>query len=425
MVTNAMDDKPGQIKASQAEAYSGKSPNPGVVDYEQTVDLARLRGYRYSRIQAELQKRDYAACLLYDPINIRYATGTRNMTIWTMHNAARYCLVPAAGPAVLFDYRNSEHLSSGIETVGEVRPSKVWYYHAVGNRMTERVSSWAAEIIALVRQLCGANRRLAVDRLDGLGYIALSEAGLALFDGQEIVEQARSIKSSDEISCMLTSISVAEAALSQLRKEIEPGRTEIELWSILAAVNSRMGGEFMETRLLSSGSRTNPWYQECSSKIVRPGELVAVDTDMVGPFGYNADISRTFFCGPGRPSGEQRTVYSLAHEQVQTNIELLQVGRSFRETWEKAWKPPVGFTDQATNSMIHGIGLCNEYPQIPARNFDQFGYDGVLRENMLVCVESYIGKKGGDEGAKLEQVILITEKGPRVLTKFPFETDLL
>jgi Xaa-Pro dipeptidase len=409
----------------QIPIYAEWVPSPGSTDHERAIDMVRLRGYRLGRVQAELRKRDYGACLLYDPINIRYATGTRNMTVWTMHNAARYCIVPAEGRAVLFDYRNSEHLSTGIETIYEVRPGKFWYYHAVADRKQERIRQWAHELVDVLRELAGENRRLAVDHVDGEGWDALLQAGLQLFDAQEVLEQARCIKSDDEIACMVTSISVAEAGLSKLRDSIEPGRTEIDLWSILSATNSRMGGEFMETRLLSSGTRTNPWYQECSTRLVRPGDLVAVDTDMVGPFGYNADISRTFLCGPGRPTGHQRKLYSLAHEQIDTNIDLLRPGASFREIWEKGWKPPEGFADQSAGAMVHGIGLCNEYPQIPARNFDAFGYDGMLLENMTVCVESYVGEKGGSEGVKLEQVVLITAGGPRILTKFPFEPDLL
>ena len=225
---------------------------------------------------------------------------------------------------------------------------------------------------------------------------------------------------------MSVSVAVCEAGLSRIRKDLEPGRSEIELWSILNSTNSAMGGEYMETRLLSSGGRTNPWYQECSRRIVRPGEFVSIDTDMIGPFGYNADMSRTFFCGPGRPTGDQRTLYGLAHEQVHHNVALLRPGLSFRELSEKAWQPPARFADQAAGVVIHGIGMCSEYPQVvPSRYHAASGYDGVLQENMTVCVESYIGEKGGAEGVKLEQLVLITGSGCQILTTFPFEEPLL
>lgn len=87
------------------------------------VDQTLLRQERLERLQAELQKRDLGGMLLYDPINVRYATDCRDMQIWTMHNSARYCLVPSEGKATIFDYVNCEHLSDGIETIEETRPA--------------------------------------------------------------------------------------------------------------------------------------------------------------------------------------------------------------------------------------------------------------------------------------------------------------
>ena len=401
-------------------------PALGLVDNRSDVDMARLRLYRLKRVQQELRARDYAGCLLYDPVNIRYATGTRNMTIWTMHNAARYCFVPAEGTATLFDYRNCEHLAKGIETVGEVRRGTFWYYFCVADRQAEVVARWAQEIDELVRARGGVNRRLAVDHVDAEGGAALKGLGLQLFNGQEPLEHARKIKSPDELACMGAALTVCEAALAKVRTALEPGRTEIELWSLLAATNTEMGGEYMETRLLASGGRTNPWYQECSERRVRPRELVAIDTDMVGPFGYDADISRTFFCGPGKPTGVQRTLYALAHEQVHHNIALLRPGVTFRELSGRAWTPPDRFAPLAAGVVIHGIGMCNEYPQVyPGAAAERTGYDGVLEANMTVCVESYIGEPGGIEGVKLEQMVLVTESAPETLSLFPFEEELL
>ena len=412
--------------ATDGERCARLQPALALVDNRNDVDMARLRLYRFARVQAELKSRDYAGCLLYDPVNIRYATGTRNMTIWTMHNAARYCFVPAEGKAIVFDYRNCEHLSNGIETVGEARRGTFWYYFSVAERQSEVVARWADEIDSVVRAHGGGNRRLAVDHVDAEGYAALRALGLQLFNGQEPLEHARKIKSADELACMGAALSVCEAGLAKVRAALQPGRSEIELWSILASTNNEMGGEYMETRLLASGGRTNPWYQECSERRVRPRELVAIDTDMVGPFGYDADVSRTFFCGPGRPNGEQRTLYGLAHEQVHHNIALLRPGVTFRDLSARAWTPPEKYAPLAAGVVIHGVGMCNEYPQVyPGVAAERTGYDGVLEPGMTVCVESYIGEKNGIEGVKLEQMVLVTEKGPELLSLFPFEDSLL
>ena len=112
-------------------------------DHERQIDMVRLRAYRLGRLQAELRRRDYAAAVLYDPINIRYATGSRNMAVWTAHNAARYCFVPAEGKAVLFDFHNCEHLSTGLETIGEVRRARGWYFGVRRGLLPEMSQPWS------------------------------------------------------------------------------------------------------------------------------------------------------------------------------------------------------------------------------------------------------------------------------------------
>ena len=210
-------------------AIARKLPDPSNVDHARQVDMAKLRTYRLARTQAQLQSRDYGAALLYNPINVRYATGSRNMQVWTMHNAARYAFVPAAAKPILFDYRNSQHLSEGLETVGEVRRGKNWYWFAVGSNLPDQVNAWADEIQDLMQQHCGANRRLAVDNLGIEGVAALQARGISLFNGQEPLEYARAIKSPEEIFCQSYSAAVCEAALYQLEKAIEPGISENRL----------------------------------------------------------------------------------------------------------------------------------------------------------------------------------------------------
>ena len=412
-----------------AAAVPERPPQSGalqLIDTEAQIDMRVLRAYRLGRIRAELRRLDYAGILLYDPVNIRYATGTRNMTVWTMHNPVRYCFVPTEGPVVLFEFHGCAHLSAGLETVQELRTAISWFYFGAGDRARERVGLWARELADLVRAHGGGNRRLAVDRCDPLGAAALAAEGLEIVDGQEVTERARCIKSPEELACMRASITVCEVAMACMREELEPGMTENQLWSILHQVNIAMGGEYIETRLLASGQRSNPWFQESSDKVIRPGELVCFDTDLIGPFSYCADISRTFFCGPGRPSDEQRRIYALAFEQIQTNTALLKPGLGFRELAETAWRMPSSCAPQRYSAVVHGVGLADEYPACAyAEDMERGGYDGVFEAGMTVCVESYIGEVGGAEGVKLEQQVLITESGAVALSTYPFEDDLL
>ena len=118
-------------------------------DTEAQIDMPALRAYRLGRVRDQLRRLDYAGVLLFDPINIRYATGSRNMAVWTLHNAARYCFVPTEGPIVLFDFHNCEHLSDALETIDEVRPTTTWFYFPAGPRVAERakglLEEWAAK----------------------------------------------------------------------------------------------------------------------------------------------------------------------------------------------------------------------------------------------------------------------------------------
>jgi Xaa-Pro dipeptidase len=398
-----------------------------LLDSTAQPDMRRLRGYRLGRLREQLKKRDYAGALLYDPINIRYATGSRNMQVWATHNPVRYCYVPTDGPITLFDFHNCEHLAQGLETIAEVRPATAWYYFAAGPNGEKRAKVWAGELAQVIEASAGGNKRLAVDKMDPLGAHLLQEHGFTVFDGQEPCELARSIKSADEIACMNMSISVCEAGMAKMREVLKPGMTENEVWSHLHQVNIAKGGEWIETRLLTSGGRTNPWFQESSDRVIRAGELVTFDTDLIGPFGYCADLSRSFYCGHGRPTAEQKRLYGMAMEQIHYNLDLLQPGLGYREFAQKSFKLPPNFAPNRYSVIFHGVGLCDEYPAslYPEEYAAGAGYDGILEPGMTICVESYIGEVGGDEGVKLEQQILITDNGYEQLSTFPFEPELL
>jgi Xaa-Pro aminopeptidase len=398
----------------------------GLRDHERQIEMVRLRAYRMGRLQAELRKRDYGAALLLDPMNIRYATGSRNMSVWTSHTPARYCFVPAEGKAILWDFHNCEHLAAGLETIEEVRPARGFYFFGSGSRVEEKARSWADEIADLVAKRCGGNRRIAIDRLDPPGTHALEARGIEILDGQEPCEIARSVKSEDEIACMVQAIAVCEAGMARMREALRPGITENELWALLHETNIRLGGEWIETRILSSGERTNPWFQECGDRLIRPGDLVSFDTDLIGPFGYCADISRSYFCGPGRPSAEQKRLYGLALEQIHFNIDkLMKPGMNLREASGLAWRIPNAYVKNRYSCVAHGVGLCDEWPKIThIQDRERSAYDGELAPGMVMCVESYMGEEGGREGVKLEQQVLITDKGCKLLSTFPFEEAL-
>ena len=392
------------------------------------IDLAALRAYRLERVQQQLRANDCAAALLYNPINIRYATDSRNMSVWMLHNMGRYCVVPAQGRAVLFEYANRNCLDHvpDLPAIAEVRPAVIHAFFNVAEHAVAVSRRWAGEIRDVVCALMGPGpHRLAVDRTDVIGVEALHGQGFTLVEGQRLLELARSIKSPGEIACMRESLAVADIAMSRLHQALRPGMSENELWAELPYANIAHGGEWIETRLLSSGPRTNPWFQEASGRRIEAGDLVSFDTDMIGPHGYCADVSRTFLCGPGAPSAAQRRLYGLAADQVAHNCGLLHPGLTFREFRERAWRIPERYLDQNYGCPLHGVGMVDEWPAIGADLNDPLAQDGVLAPGMTVCIESYMGEVGGAEGVKLEQQVLITATGHEVLSRYPLESAFL
>ena len=387
--------------------------------HEDEIDFDQLRLYRLNRVKKELAKRDIGACILFDPVNIRYALDTTNMSIYNMHNLTRYCFIPVNGPVILYEYFNCEHLAKHLTLIDEIRPGITWDYFSAGNLVDDQLNKWTGEVENLMNLHCGKNKRLAIDVGNGPGILALNKIGLEILEGKEILEQARKIKSKEEIQCMKASIEVCEKGVRLMRKELKAGMTENELWAILHKTNIENGGEWIETKLLSSGPRTNPWMQESSEKIIQPNEIVSFDTDMIGPYGYCADISRAFVEGH-KFNSEQKKIYQMAVEQIHYNAELIKPGLSFKEFIKKSWVLPEAYYGNRYSCMVHGIGLCDEWPMIkyPTEITDE---KGEFEKNMTITVESYIGEVGGKEGVKLEQQYLINENGLELLSRHPLE----
>ncbi len=385
---------------------------------EDEIDFDKLRSYRLDRVRKELVKNNLEACILFDPVNVRYALDTVNMSVYNMHNLTRYCFVPVNGPTILYEYFNCEILSKHLNLIDEIRPAITWDYFSNGDQANLQLSKWINEVKDLSNNYF-KSKKIAIDVLNGPAVAALNKEGIEVVDAKLILEQARLIKSPDELTCMKAAIEVAEKGVSKMRSDLKPGMTEDELWSILHKTNIENGGEWIECRILSSGERTNPWMQESSNKVIQQGEIVAFDTDMVGPYGYCADISRAFVVG-NKFNDEQKKLYSMAMEQIDFNSRLIKNGVNFREFTEKSWVLPKEYYPNRYSVMVHGIGLCDEWPAIRYPT-DGGERGGTFQKNMTITVESYIGKVGGKEGVKLEQQYLIGENGLELMSHHPLE----
>ncbi len=416
------------------EHHSHRGPRPpvtpsgGLANVDSTppgFDPALLRAGRLKRLRAMMAEKEYAALVLFDPNNQRYATGSRNMFGYFLRNSTRYIYVPLEGPVILFEYPGSAHVSTWLETIDDARTSKV-VWSAVNQRDDVSAQPFASEIADLVHEHGRGSRRVGLDRCTlGLAR-ALEAQGLDVADCMGDTLHARRLKTPEEIACLAISMASTEGAVHAVEQAIRPGITENDLFATMYGAVISGGGEFIETRLLSSGPRTNPWFNEASARVIRPGELVALDTDTIGSNGYYSDFSRTFFAGKGRPSGYQQSLYQMAWEQVHHNIDILRPGMSFRELAERAWPIPERFLDLRYPSIIHGVGLHGETPLVAhAMDLDRFTGDGILEPGMVVSVESYIGEVDGAEGVKLEEEVVITEDGVEMLSRYPFDEMLL
>ena len=385
---------------------------------ENEIDFDKLRSYRLDRVRNELKKNNIEACILFDPVNVRYALDTVNMSVYNMHNLTRYCFIPVDGPTILYEYFNCEILSKGLDLIDEIRPAITWDYFSNGDQSELQLKKWVNEVNDLSNTYF-KSKKIAIDVINGPAVNELNKKGIKVLDAKKILEQARVIKSSEEIKCMRAALDVADIGIIKMRDYLKSGITEDELWSILHKTNIENGGEWIECRILSSGSRTNPWMQESSNKIIQDGEIVSFDTDMVGPYGYCADISRAFVCG-NKFNENQKKLYQTAVEQIDYNSRLIKAGVTFKEFTEKAWILPSKYYGNRYSVMLHGIGLCDEWPAIRYPT-DGGERGGTFQKNMTITLESYIGEVGGNEGVKLEQQYLVGENGLELMSHHPLE----
>tara|TARA_Y100000590_G_scaffold73146_1_gene80481 strand:+ start:446 stop:1681 length:1236 start_codon:yes stop_codon:yes gene_type:complete len=385
---------------------------------EDEIDFKKLRSYRLDRVKKELQKNNLEACILFDPVNLRYALDSTNMSVYNMHNLTRYCFISVDGPVILYEYFNCEKLSEHLSLIDEIRPAITWDYFSNGEQANLQLEKWINEVNDL-SNLYFNSKKIAIDVINGPAVNLLQKSGIEVVDAKKILEQARVIKSPEELKCMKTAIDVAEIGIIKMREQLTSGMTEDELWSILHKTNIEHGGEWIECRILSSGSRTNPWMQESTNKVIQDGEIVSFDTDMVGPYGYCADISRAFVCG-NKFSELQKKIYSMAVEQINHNSRLIKPEMSFKEFTEKAWVLPKDYYGNRYSVIAHGIGMCDEWPAIRYPT-DGGERSGSFQKNMTITLESYIGKVGGKEGVKLEQQYLVGENGLELMSHHQLE----
>ena len=383
--------------------------------------LARLQ-----RLRQFMRRADMPVLLTLDANHIFYATGARNMQLFGLRSPSRYLLVFAAGPTVLYEYAGGEHLARQLPTVTHIKPAIGLSFLGSGGRLEDACDRFAREIAATVRAIDPTIDKIGLDRFPFAATDALRKQGFDLCDSDEAFIPARAVKLPIEIPYLREAMRRVEEGVQRLENAIAPGKTETEVWAEFWFDFMQKDGQYLTTRLFQSGPRTFPYFQETSNrKTLLAGELLCLDTDAQGYEGYAVDFSRSFLCGDGAPTAQQRGLYRLAQEQIATNAALLQPGMEFREFAERAWQCPEVYRPHQYGLLGHGLGLAGEFPNIP--HFETgvpYPLDGCMEPGMVLCLESYIGSAASGQGVKLENQYLIHETHVECMSSYPMDRRL-
>ena len=397
----------------------------------QLPDLQRMRRYRWERLTQHIVDRGYGGLLMFDPLNIRYATDSTNMQLWNTHNPFRAVLLCADGYMVIWDYKNSPFLSTFNPLVREQRSGADLFYFDRGDKVDVAADIFSNEVRVLIQEHAGNNKRLAVDKIMLHGLRALEAQGFEIMEGEEVTEKSRSIKGPDEILAMRCASLACENAVAEMERAARAGvpkgeMSEDDIWAVLHSENIRRGGEWIETRLLASGPRTNPWFQECGPRIAQNNEILAFDTDLVGSYGICVDISRTWWIGDKNPRPDMISAMQHAHEHIMQNMEMLKPGVPMKELSLNTHVLEEQYQSGKYGCLMHGVGLCDEWPLIAYPDkLVEGAYDYEIEAGMVLCVEALVSPKEGDFSIKLEDQVLVTETGYENLTRYPFDERLM
>jgi len=380
---------------------------------------------RLAHVRTSMKRMDMPVFLVSDPNTIFYLTGARNMQLFGLRSPSRFLLCFCEGPVVLFEYVGCEHLARHLPTIDVIRPAVGLNRISSGDRVEENCHRFASSIRQLVADHDPDIDKLGIDRIPFQAVDAFRAAGFTLADVDDVMVPSRAIKLPVEIPYMREAMMRVESAVAHMEAQIEPGMTESEAWAGFHYAFMAKEGQYVSTRLFQSGSNTFPYFQEADRRQLAEGELLCLDTDALGYEGYAVDFSRTFLCGGGRVTGEQRDLYVKARDQLEHNAALLGAGVEYREVAEKAWVIPQEHLDSRYYCIGHGLGMAGEFPNIPHRPASgDYPLEGNIEPGMVICIESYVGSERSEQGVKLEDQFLILDDRVERMSVYPFSAEL-
>lgn len=399
-------------------------PAPGrmAVDFEERVNFDRLRAYRVRRAHSALDASDLGALLCFDVNNVRYLTSTQ-IGEWVRDKVCRYALLPRGGEPVLWDFGSAaahHRLHAPWLKPENCRAGMLGLRGAVAPD-AGLMDAAALEIKALLDDAGVGSDPVGVDMAETPMLFALQRAGIDVRDGQQVMLDARQNKSDDEIMLLTMSAAMVDGAYQHISEILKPGIRENE---IVAAANEllyRAGSDDVEAINAVSGERCSPHPHNFSDRMIRPGDQAFFDI-IQSYNGYRTCYYRTF--GVGRATSSQRDAYRRAREWIDRAIDLVKPGVTTDEiarAWPKATE--FGFANEMESFGLqfgHGLGLAlHERPIISRLNSLEHPVE--IEVGMVFALETYCPASDGVSAARIEEEIVVTPDGHRVITLFPAE----
>jgi len=406
---------------------------PNAVDWEERVDMDRLRGQRLGRLKASLDRSELGALLSFDFHNIRYMTSTHIGT-WAMDKLIRFALLPRGGEPVVWDFGSAARHHQLYNPWLDGRPADPEQGRARAGISTLRgafnpdagiADGVAAKIKRELDRHGLAGQPVGVDVAELPVLAALEAAGLEVVDGQQVFLDARRIKTPDEITLLTTAATLVDAAYDELYRFLRPGVRENECVGLVAKVLYDLGSEHVEGVNAISGERCSPHPHVYSDRILRPGDPAFFDI-LHSYNGYRTCYYRCFAVGSA--SAAMRDAYVRCRDYMDEAIALVKPGATTADivsVWPAATE--FGFPDEEAAFALqygHGVGLSIWEKPIFSR-LVSLDHPEVLEEGMLFALETYWPASDGWSAARIEEEVVVTADGCEVITKFPAEELLV
>jgi Xaa-Pro dipeptidase len=392
------------------------------VDFEERVDYRRLHRYRLSRARMALEKSDLGALLVFDVNNIRYITSTK-IGEWERDKLSRWALLTRTGDPILWDFGSAavhhklhtpwlkpENCKAGLIGLrGTVDP-------AFG-----LMKRHAKEIASLILEAGVADMPVGVDIIEPPMMFELERAGLTVRDGQQVMLEAREIKSADEIALLNRAAAMVDGAYHLINEQLKPGVRENDLVAEVNRFLYHHGSDDVEAINAISGERCNPHPHNFTDRLIRPGDQAFFDI-LQSFMGYRTCYYRTFNVGRATPA--QHDAYKKAREWLDASIALIKPGITTDKVcsvWPQA--PEFGFPDEMVAFGLqfgHGLGLALHERPIISRVVS-VDHPTEIKEGMVFALETYCPASDGYSAARIEEEVVVTDKGCRVITLFPAE----